>query len=145
MAHEELCPRLRQGFAAGERFLGCTSSLHTDAHGAPLCFDAQAASMASELCAEAQTMPRHVPGAQPQEAATAALRLVPEQGTAIFFFPASPAPEDSAAARDDDGNPVLLPDPELWHGSCRVRRGEKWTMQQFKELLVPAPQPNLDA
>ena len=49
-----------------------------------------------------------------------ALRVTPRRGTALLFMSASPH------------NGSLL--PAMWHGGCRVYRGEKWTVQKFKEL-----------
>ena len=31
--------------------------------------------------------------------------------------------------------------PQMWHGGCRVRSGEKWTLQFFKELPYSTPTP----
>ena len=43
-----------------------------------------------------------------------------ERGMAVLFLSAAP----------HGGAPL----PHMWHGGCRVRRGEKWTLQRFKEL-----------
>ena len=67
-----------------------------------------AAAVASDLC----------------KAPTASgLRIAPKRGAAVLFLSASP---------EADGG-ILW---NMWHGGCRVQRGEKWTMQQFKELPI---------
>ena len=72
------------------------------------CFDETAAAVASDLC----------------KAPTASgLRIAPKRGAAVLFLSASP---------EADGG-ILW---NMWHGGCRVQRGEKWTMQQFKELPI---------
>jgi len=48
-----------------------------------------------------------------------ALRIKPKKGSAIMF-----------PSRHPDGHP----DPVTWHGACRVKTGEKWTLQKFKEF-----------
>ena len=71
------------------------------------CFDEIAAAAASGLCQAA------VP--------SSGLRITPKRGAAVLFLSASP----------EAGGGTLW---QTWHGGCRVRSGEKWTMQQFKEL-----------
>ena len=70
-------------------------------------FDEDAVRAASQMC-----------GAR--EAPAEALRVAPRRGMAILFLSAAP----------HGGAPL----PHMWHGGCRVRRGEKWTLQRFKEL-----------
>ena len=129
----DLCKRLGTAFAAGERFLRATSATHD---GNPA-FDTEAAEAASEECLR---MPyshdskddiggtgvatKHMsPGDQAMAARgrTGGLHIRPLRGAALLFF-----------SRRDDEEAHLI--PEMWHGGCRVRQGEKWTLQLFKEL-----------
>ena len=55
-----------------------------------------------------------------RDAPAEAVRVAPRRGMAVLFLSAAP----------HGGAPL----PHMWHGGCRVRRGEKWTLQRFKEL-----------
>lgn len=101
----DVCSRLEAGFHAGERFLSPPGGMHSGA-----CFDELAARAASDECVASAR------GVEP----TTGVRITPRRGTAVLFMSASPA------------SGALL--PSMWHGGCRVRSGEKWTLQQFKEV-----------
>ena len=49
------------------------------------------------------------------------LRVKPERGSAILFMSKVGSALDAQVA------------PHTWHGSCKVERGEKLTLQRFKE------------
>jgi hypothetical protein len=106
----ELCPRLRDGFTRGHRFLSEPGGLHADIPS----FDANAARAAADHCRSGDEE-----GSQNRRG----VRVEPLRGAALLFFPRAPS----------DGRDL----PEgMWHGSCRVRKGEKYTLQQFKEPPV---------
>jgi hypothetical protein len=125
VGENELCARLVSGYARGERFLSIPNGYHPRIP----CFDSEAAVLASAYCHAGlvgtddptpQAAPLHPPttftGGQ------RGLRILPKRGWAALFLSASPYA---------DGAPAF---PDMWHGGCRVQRGEKWTLQQFKEL-----------
>lgn len=116
----ELCARLEAGYRTHERFLAPPGGGIYARHS---CFDAEAAREASWLCFTARDAAT-TGGSAAQDGCDAArpetpLRrlgtgtaVVPQRGSAIVF--------DSTATH-------------MWHGGCRVWRGEKWTIQHFKE------------
>jgi hypothetical protein len=110
----DLCTLLGDAFASGERFLRVTSASQDRP-----AFDETAVAAVNEACAE--------PSASGSGSRVATrllaggLRIRPERGAALLFFSRGPG----------EGAPLI---PETWHGGCRVRRGEKWTMQLFKEV-----------
>ena len=114
-----LCSRLERALREGDGVLSPAGAEHPssapDAKPPP-CFDRDAALAASGLCAAA--------GAPAGGARH--LRISPRRGTALLVFTASP----------DDGR--LL--GHMWRGSCRVARGERWTLQAFKEAPPPGRQ-----
>jgi hypothetical protein len=102
---ERLCVALDAGFARGELFLSPPGGIYSSKP----CFDPQAASLASGLCASSGS--------------NDAVAVTPRRGDALLFWSASPT-----------NGSVLR---HMWHGGCRVARGEKWTLQQFKEQRRP--------
>ena len=52
-----------------------------------------------------------------------AVRVTPRRGAALLFLSAS-----------SSENRLL---PHMWHGGCRVQKGEKVIVQQFKSLPSP--------
>ena len=134
----DLCSRLSAGFEQGERFLRVTSSSEANR-----CFDEVAAKSASDACLAfsgvASTRDTELAAGQAAAGehsghadANGRIKVEPKRGAALLFVSASPYDPTAAAL------------PEMWHGGCRVRRGEKWTLQQFKELPVPVPVLDLD-
>jgi len=79
----------------------------TDSGGTTRNFDEDAVRAASRMC-------------DARDAPAEAVRVAPRRGMAVLFLSAAP----------HGGAPL----PHMWHGGCRVRRGEKWTLQRFKEL-----------
>jgi len=111
--------------------------------GAELPFDAEAARAASALCPsgvageEGGEEGREVRGGVGSGVGDEAgmrwggggvLRIAPARGSALLFL----------SVRRDAPTRGL---PHMWHGGCRVHRGEKWTLQFFKELPYSTPPP----
>jgi len=110
LGRTELCERLERAYH--ERRLSLT--MPNGIFRTPS-FDPQAALAASELCRS------HTSGGV-GGASEPALRVAPRRGSALLF----------RSMRLD--SPSLTSLPQMWHGGCRVRSGEKWTYQMFKEL-----------
>ena len=109
----DLCRRLDAGYAAGERILW--PSFYQDS------FDKAAADDVSAMC---RLDPSAAGSGQGQRSW---LSVIPLRGAALLFLSAEP---DAAGrfSRTSRGS------SRMWHGGCRVWRGEKWTLQKFKEL-----------
>ena len=56
------------------------------------------------------------------------VRIIPRRGTALLFFSGSVHSHHRHVHADSWG--------DMWHGGCRVRQGEKWTLQLFKEMAI---------
>jgi hypothetical protein len=116
-AAKELCKGLSAAFERGERFLSPPTT--SDATDPVPCFDRRLAELASDLCEQ-------------RTRATQWLGIAPQRGTAVLFLSATRA----------EATPRAL--AHMWHGGCRVRAGEKVTLQGFKEQcpteLAPPPE-----
>ena len=109
----DLCARLQDGFTRGHRFL----RVATATSGSPA-FDGEATAAASELCARGDSLAAREPS----------VRIIPRRGTALLFFSGSVHSFHRHMHADSWG--------DMWHGGCRVRQGEKWTLQLFKEMAI---------
>ena len=129
----EACKALVKGFKRGERYL------HSEDH--PKCWDVPAYRHAQALCeggqggtggevtevvAEGVSKDDSNGDRQGNEDSSAGagainggLRIKPRRGMAVFF---------TSSLRD--GSPDML----SWHAGCPVEKGEKYTLQKFKEF-----------
>ena len=111
----QLCTRLESAFATGDLFLSPPTGIYDTI----ACFDTAAAEAASEMCRPQMSDDVEVTSTAATEASV--LRVTPMRGRALVFLQEAP----------ELGGDTLT---RMWHGGCRVARGEKWTMQHFKEL-----------
>ena len=112
-ATADLCGRLLGGFDAGHRILYPAVYQKGGEWVEPI-----AAEEASELCHAARDADAAMWGSS---SAPAFVGVRPQRGSALLYWSASP---------DDYSHGYRA----MWNGGCRVWRGEKWTLQKFKEI-----------
>ena len=113
---DAVCGRLAGAYGAGERILW--PAFYSDS------FDVPAFQRVDTACPQGDGGGGGAGGkggAGGDAQADGMLLFRPRKGSALLFWS---APMGNASAAH----------PHMWHGGCRVWRGEKWTLQKFKEM-----------